>query len=69
VVVRWDSRGIEPAEVHVAERSRPERLFAAAAAGEQAAPWIESHVPYRFRLYAGTRREALMAEIEVTYRT
>jgi dTDP-4-amino-4,6-dideoxygalactose transaminase/glycosyltransferase involved in cell wall biosynthesis len=43
----------------------PEQLFSTGARGEAEAPWIGAGASYEFRLYAGTRREALLARVSV----
>jgi len=50
-------------EIYVSEDGGEEALFAAGIDGVQDAPWIRLSSTYRFRLYLGTDRERVLAQI------
>lgn len=65
--VSWTTKGnLGGVEVHVSEGGQPETLMAQGSEGSVEAPWIQTGVPYEFRLYAGKgSQRKLLNKIEV----
>lgn len=64
--ITWNTGDGAMGQVYVSQDGKEESLFASSAQDSKVADWIQIGSTYRFRLYKGTGREKLLAEISVT---
>lgn len=62
--VTWNSN--DDAQVYVSKDGGSETLVGQGPSGSQAAPWIATGAAYKFRLYQGSARSVILAEVTVT---
>jgi len=64
--ITWNTGDGTMGHVYVSQDGKEESLFASSAQDSKVAAWIQTGSTYRFRLYNGTGREKLLAEISVS---